>query len=146
LIQPDGHLDIPSPYYRVSLKAIILDSRQRILVLQDQDGTWELPGGGLDHGESMQHCLRREIMEELGVGVDNINFSTMYPYISKGRTGHWRFKLALAVKLSDHDFKTGANVKRCDFVTAAELAKLPMVDSEAGIKTHIPRIWAEQPN
>ena len=28
---------------------------------------WGLPGGGLDHGELPQDCLKREIQEELGV-------------------------------------------------------------------------------
>lgn len=141
MIQPDGHLKIPSPYYRVSLKAIIFDSQKRVLVLQDEDGTWELPGGGLDHGESMQHCLRRELMEELGVGVDSIDFSAMYPYLSKGRTGHWRFKLAVVVQINSLEFKSGTNVKKIKFVTNKELAQLPMADSEAGIKAHIDRIW-----
>jgi 8-oxo-dGTP diphosphatase len=141
LIQPDAKYDIPSPYYRVSLKAIIMDEQRRVLVLEDKDGGWELPGGGLDHGESMQHCLRREVMEEIGVGIDSIDFGSMYPYMSKGRTGHWRFKLAVAVKPSDFDFKIGRTVKRWQFVTPQELAQLEMVDSEAGIKTHIQRIW-----
>lgn len=30
---------------------------------------WEFPGGKIDHGESLQDCLRREILEELAVQV-----------------------------------------------------------------------------
>lgn len=141
MIQPDAHYDIPSPYYRVSLKALVFDASNRILVLQTEDGFWELPGGGWEHGESMQDCIRREIIEELGVGVKDINFTTMYPYSSKGRSGHMRLKLAVEVITDGTDFVFGDDIKEHKFVTASELSGLEMVDSEAGIKAHISRIW-----
>jgi 8-oxo-dGTP pyrophosphatase MutT (NUDIX family) len=131
---------IPSPYYRVSLKAIVL-RKQKLLVVQTDDGTWELPGGGWEHDESMQHCVRREIMEELGVGVRHINFSTMYPYSGLTKVDNYGLKLAIPVTLESQDFKLEAMMQAFQFVTPSELAQLDMHDDEAGIKTHIPRIW-----
>lgn len=134
-------VEIPSPYYRVSIKAIILNAEQQMLVMQTSDGMWELPGGGWEHGESMQHCIRRELMEELGVGVSHIIFDNIYPYSALGRSGRMRLKLAVVVTLDSQDFKYGPDIKLAAYVTAKELAALDMIDSEVGIKTHIPRIW-----
>src|SRR5205807_782347 len=35
--------------------------------------TWEFPGGGLNFGELVEKCLRREIREELDVDIEIIN-------------------------------------------------------------------------
>lgn len=51
---------MPNGYYRVSIKALILnEAREKFAVTLEDNGFWELPGGGLDHGESPAECLRR---------------------------------------------------------------------------------------
>ena len=35
-----------------------------------QGGRWEVPGGKRQPGESLQDCLRRELLEEIGVEVE----------------------------------------------------------------------------
>jgi 8-oxo-dGTP diphosphatase len=60
--------DIPCTY-RISVKAIIKDDQDRILLLREKDGSWELPGGGLEHGEDPKEALSREITEETGMQV-----------------------------------------------------------------------------
>ncbi len=52
----------------VSVKAVILD-QGRVLLLANDRGEWELPGGRLDRGESETEALIREIDEELGVAA-----------------------------------------------------------------------------
>lgn len=57
--------DMPCTY-RISVKAIIRNSAGDVLLGRERDGSWELPGGGLEHGEDPKAALRREITEETG--------------------------------------------------------------------------------
>ena len=57
----------PNTFYRVSIKAIIRNGKNEVLVIKEHQDKWELPGGGLDHGEAPHDCLRREFAEELGI-------------------------------------------------------------------------------
>ncbi len=52
----------------VSVKAVIVD-RGRVLLLANDRGEWELPGGRPDPGESETEALAREVDEELGVAA-----------------------------------------------------------------------------
>ena len=54
--------------------AAIFDAQGRVLISQrpahvHQGGLWEFPGGKLEPGESAERALRRELREELGIGV-----------------------------------------------------------------------------
>ncbi len=57
----------PNTFYRVSAKAVIRNTAGEVLVIKEHQDKWELPGGGLDHGESVHDCLERELREELGM-------------------------------------------------------------------------------
>lgn len=53
---------------RRGVKAFVRDDTRVLLVKERRaDGStfWTLPGGGVEHGESLRTCLRRELAEEL---------------------------------------------------------------------------------
>jgi len=52
----------------VSVKGVIVLG-ERVLLLANDRGEWELPGGRVDPGESETDALVREIEEELGVAT-----------------------------------------------------------------------------
>lgn len=45
------------------------DDETEALVLQNPDGTWELPGGKVEYGETAAESLEREVYEETGLSV-----------------------------------------------------------------------------
>ncbi|GIN64696.1 NUDIX domain-containing protein [Bacillus sonorensis] len=42
---------------------------QKIAVVQTKDGKLFLPGGGIEHGETHEACLKREAREEIGMDI-----------------------------------------------------------------------------
>lgn len=59
--------------YRVSVKGLIYDNNGKLLFVREKSDTWDLPGGGLEHGESIAEALRRECREELGAEIEITN-------------------------------------------------------------------------
>ena len=54
--------------FRVSLKAIIFNKNNQVLVVKETGRDWwDLPGGGMDHGESVEIALGRELREEVSL-------------------------------------------------------------------------------
>ena len=52
----------------ISVKAVIT-LENKVLLLQEHDKEWELPGGKLDEGEDLEQTLHREVFEETGLTI-----------------------------------------------------------------------------
>lgn len=73
-----------------AVAALITDAEGRLLLtVRRQDpskGMLDLPGGFVNHGESAEDALRREILEELGIEIVNLRYFGSWPnsYIYSG--------------------------------------------------------------
>jgi 8-oxo-dGTP pyrophosphatase MutT (NUDIX family) len=57
--------------YSVSVAGVVVDDAGRALIIQRRDnGHWEPPGGILEHGETIEDGLVREVYEETGLKVE----------------------------------------------------------------------------
>jgi ADP-ribose pyrophosphatase YjhB (NUDIX family) len=137
--QKPGSLRLPQSCYRVSAKALIFDERQRLLVFKDKNGEWEVPGGGLDHDEDYQSCLKRELAEEVAAEVKHIGPLAFF-YRQHDEP---RLALAFPVELvANSGFTPGADdLVEARFVSKEEFLQLPFQKSEAAVKQHAEQIW-----
>lgn len=66
-----------------AVAALIADDQGRLLVVvraeEPQKGTWDLPGGFADPGESAEEAVRREVREELGLEVTHTQYLCSSP-------------------------------------------------------------------
>lgn len=57
--------------YRLSIKAIIFNDAGEILFVKESGRDWwDLPGGGMDHGEDIKAAIAREMKEEVNLTGD----------------------------------------------------------------------------
>lgn len=55
---------------RVGLFAVIEHEQRYLLARRSDNGWWNLPGGGMERGETVAQGLAREVREEVGVAVE----------------------------------------------------------------------------
>jgi 8-oxo-dGTP pyrophosphatase MutT (NUDIX family) len=129
------------PFYRVSVKALVFDDQQRLLVVQVPEGTWEMPGGGWEEDEpDAEACLRREFEEELGRSDLTVG-ALRFAYRTPTPRGCYAVRLVYEVTLAKHNVSPGPGMVGAKFVTPEELQALDMAYDEAPIKQYADQIW-----
>jgi 8-oxo-dGTP diphosphatase len=111
-------------YYRVSIKGIVVDEDDRILLSREDNGKWDMLGGGLDHGEDPIAGLRREIMEEAGLHVTFVSPQPKYfltvPRSRPAEQGYLA-NVIYEIKLDNLDFTPSDECQELRFFSIAEM-------------------------
>ena len=68
----------------VSVAAAIVDGDRVLAIRRRDNDKWEPPGGTLEPDESILSGLRREVLEETGLSVDNAQLSGIYKNMRRG--------------------------------------------------------------
>jgi 8-oxo-dGTP diphosphatase len=57
---------------RIGAYGVLINEQEEVLLVRDQtmQFNWNLPGGGVHKGETMQEALKREFLEETGIEVE----------------------------------------------------------------------------
>ena len=61
--------------FTVSVGAVVTNERNQVLLLDHvfRPGSgWGIPGGFIEHGEQIDEAIRRELMEETGLELENV--------------------------------------------------------------------------
>ena len=69
------------PNYRPNVGIMLINKNHQILVGEaiHYPGEWMMPQGGIDHGETPQQAMQRELVEETGISYAQVNFITENP-------------------------------------------------------------------
>ena len=128
LLGDEGRVDY---LFRISLKAVIFDPSGKLLVTNEAGRSWHLPGGGMEHGETVEQGLRRELAEEIGYTGD-IDYKVIgaEPMWMGDELNMWQMWLVLDVKLDNFDFID----ERVRLIDPHELQGLTGIDSKLTYK------------
>ncbi|MEK9173028.1 MAG: NUDIX domain-containing protein [Patescibacteria group bacterium] len=117
--------EAPNGFYRVSIKGLILDETgKKFLVIREDNGLWELPGGGLDWGESVAACLKREVHEEMGIEVTEVSPLPSYFLVGQNMKGRWTLNLIFETKVKNLDFKPSEECQEVRFIAPEEVSSI----------------------
>ncbi|MHB8903805.1 MAG: NUDIX hydrolase [Patescibacteria group bacterium] len=130
---------IPNNYYRTSIKALILDEHKRFLLFKEYNGFWELPGGGLDFGEKVRDCLIREMKEEAGLEVTEVNPRPSYFITVINNNNVWKSMVIYETKIRNLNFKVSDECIEIRFFTIEEARQEKLYfATEAFLKEYSP--------
>lgn len=104
--------------YRISLKGFVVNDEGKILVVKETGRDyWDLPGGGMDHGEDIKTALAREMKEEVNMtgdftyrilAVDEPAYLEVHTF--------WQLRLIFAITPSNYTFSAGDDGDEVAFI------------------------------
>lgn len=118
--------EVPACYYRISVKALVLnETRDKFLICEEESGIWELPGGGLDWGSTPQEDLPREIKEEMGVLVIKVADNPSYFITAQTlNRGVWIANVLYETKLEHLNFTPSDECVNIKFVNKDDIENM----------------------
>ncbi len=112
----------PDTFYRVAVKAVIKNDKGELLLVKEKSDKWDLPGGGLSHGESAEAGIKRELKEEVGAS----DIVVVKPICVKSfwleEKQAWLMWLIYSVELKSDELILGDGVSEAKFLKPSVLA------------------------
>lgn len=87
--------DKASQGIKVSVAGLVFDPSNKVFAAKrgsqsrNERGFWEFPGGQVEWGEPLMEALKREFMEEFGIGIRPEKIFGVYESISDENNEHW---------------------------------------------------------
>lgn len=114
----------------ISASFIVHDGKGNVLLqkrgpgARDENGNWDVGGGAIEFGESIDEAVRREINEELCVDPIDIQFLTVYDAFREhnGIKTHW-IAIMHAVQVDPSKVQIGEpeKIEELDWFTSKDL-------------------------
>ena len=113
--------------YRVAIRVLIIQD-ERVLLVREHDGWWSPPGGGIDHGETIESALNREVEEELGVPAEQVSSDYQIAYYDIGNvvSGVPRMNIFFKATVPEKLLQRTTEVAEWNWFTKEEFLRLSL--------------------
>ncbi|MCR4328425.1 MAG: NUDIX domain-containing protein [Patescibacteria group bacterium] len=107
------------PQFVIAAFAVIFDEQKRVLLCHRRDyDLWNLPGGGMEHGESPWDCVVREAREETGLEVEIVKLAGVY-----GKPDRNQVAFSFVCKIVGGQIKTSNEMDRSEYFALENIPK-----------------------
>lgn len=120
-------------YPEITVGALIFNPEGKILLIKSHKwkGKYTIPGGHIEYGETIEEALKREIKEETGLDIYDIEFVCIQEFIFDN--AFWKKKhfifLDYVCKTDSKDVKLNEEAEECAWFTLEEALNNPEVEN-----------------
>ena len=111
----------------LTVDCVVFDARNRVLFIRRKNppfaGSYALPGGFVDIGETVEDACRRELAEETGVKVKTIRLINVYSAPDRDPRGH-TCSVAFWARVNAPNAKAGDDAASLEWVRGWRSADL----------------------
>lgn len=112
---------IPDCFYRISIKALILDENGRFLLCREDNGKWDFPGGWYEFDDKNPwEAIAREIKEEMGLEVMNVSDAPSYFVTAQHKRGFQIANVFYKTTVKDLNITPSDECQEVQFFTTEE--------------------------
>ncbi len=126
--------------FQVGIKAFMVNGKGELLLMQENSGAWEIPGGRIDVGEELipqTEILKREIKEELG---PDIAYRILHPVTTwvRPNPSHFVFLIGFLCVKDSGTIIVSPEHKAYQWVSQKSWKQLPLA---SGYKEALEHFW-----
>jgi ADP-ribose pyrophosphatase YjhB (NUDIX family) len=131
----------------VGVGAVVFKGDEVLLVRRGQEpalGSWSLPGGLVELGETLAAAIKRELTEETGLTVTLLGISAVAERIFPDPDGRIAYHYVLVDYLCDYsggELTPGSDITAARFVARSDLAGFDLPQFTADV---IRRAWEQK--
>ena len=120
-----GHIN--DNFFQVSVKGLFFDKDNKLMMIQEDNGVWELPGGRVQKGEDLIESLRRECLEETGLECQVLDQRPSFVYSAIDKDGRARLMIFFKIEVNSLDFKPSNECVDIKFYNKEEIKQLKTI-------------------